>query len=142
MVENKQKIGWIGVGRMGLPMAERMLKAGYDLSIWNRTRSKAEPLAKLGVDVRIAALLDVGERIEADDGRLELSIDGRLQQRIVAKITYKLIPFLSACFMAAFLDRVNVGFAKEQMIADLGLSNAIYGLGYPLFTALGRPLIA
>jgi 3-hydroxyisobutyrate dehydrogenase len=48
MVENKQKIGWIGVGRMGLPMAERMLKAGYDLSIWNRTRSKAEPLAKLG----------------------------------------------------------------------------------------------
>src|SRR2546430_13813328 len=48
MVENKQKIGWIGVGRMGLPMAERMLKAGYDLSIWNRTRSRAEPLAKLG----------------------------------------------------------------------------------------------
>jgi 3-hydroxyisobutyrate dehydrogenase len=48
MVENKQKIGWIGVGRMGLPMAERLLKAGYDLSIWNRTRSKAEPLAKLG----------------------------------------------------------------------------------------------
>ncbi len=48
MVENKQKIGWIGVGRMGLPMAERLLKADYDLSIWNRTRSKAEPLAKLG----------------------------------------------------------------------------------------------
>src|SRR4029453_6854435 len=48
MVENKQKIGWIGVGRMGLPMAERLLKAGYDLSIWNRTRSKAEPLAKVG----------------------------------------------------------------------------------------------
>src|SRR5438477_4827153 len=55
------------------------------------------------------------------------------EQRIVAKITYKLIPFLSACFMAAFLDRVNVGFAKEQMIADLGLSNAIYGLGAGIF---------
>src|SRR5262252_9079395 len=48
MAENKQKIGWIGAGRMGLPMAERLLKAGYDLSIWNRTRTKAEPLAKLG----------------------------------------------------------------------------------------------
>src|SRR4029453_4892093 len=48
MVENKQKIGWIGVGRMGLPMAERLLKAGYDLSIWNRTRAKAEPFAKRG----------------------------------------------------------------------------------------------
>src|SRR5712671_3288412 len=48
MAANKQKIGWIGVGRMGLPMAERLLKAGYDLAVWNRTRAKAEPLAKLG----------------------------------------------------------------------------------------------
>src|ERR1700694_3568775 len=47
MAENK-KIGWIGMGRMGYPMAERLLKAGYDVSIWNRTRSKAEPLTKLG----------------------------------------------------------------------------------------------
>ncbi len=48
MVENKEKLGWIGVGRMGYPMAERLLKAGYDLSIWNRTRAKAEPLSELG----------------------------------------------------------------------------------------------
>src|SRR6202043_473189 len=44
----KKKIGWIGMGRMGYPMAERLLKAGYDLSVWNRTRSKAEPLGKSG----------------------------------------------------------------------------------------------
>src|SRR5262245_25823127 len=43
-----QKIGWIGMGRMGFPMAERLLKAGYDVSIWNRTRAKAEPLAAKG----------------------------------------------------------------------------------------------
>ena len=48
MAANKQKVGWIGMGRMGYPMAERLLKAGYDLSIWNRTRSKAEPLTKVG----------------------------------------------------------------------------------------------
>jgi 3-hydroxyisobutyrate dehydrogenase len=48
MAASKQKIGWIGVGRMGGPMAERLLKAGYDLSIWNRTRAKAEPLGKIG----------------------------------------------------------------------------------------------
>jgi 3-hydroxyisobutyrate dehydrogenase len=48
MAANKQKIGWIGVGRMGYPMAERLLKAGYDVSIWNRTRAKAEPLTKIG----------------------------------------------------------------------------------------------
>src|SRR5882757_5417611 len=48
MAKNEQKIGWIGMGRMGSPMAERLLKAGYDVSIWNRTRSKAEPLAAKG----------------------------------------------------------------------------------------------
>ena len=48
MAENTQRIGWIGMGRMGYPMAERLLKAGYDVSIWNRTKSKAEPLAKIG----------------------------------------------------------------------------------------------
>ena len=42
------KIGWIGMGRMGFPMAERLLKAGHDVSIWNRTRAKAEPLSKIG----------------------------------------------------------------------------------------------
>ena len=48
MPDKGPKIGWIGTGRMGYPMAERLLKAGYDVSIWNRTRAKAEPLAKVG----------------------------------------------------------------------------------------------
>src|ERR1700745_1863377 len=48
MAANKQKIGWIGVGRMGYPMAERLLKAGYAGSICNRPRAKGEPLTKLG----------------------------------------------------------------------------------------------
>jgi 3-hydroxyisobutyrate dehydrogenase len=48
MANNAQKIGWIGMGRMGFPMAERLIKAGHDLSIWNRTRAKAEPLAAKG----------------------------------------------------------------------------------------------
>ncbi len=45
---NKMDIGWIGIGRMGLPMVTRLLKAGYKVRVWNRTRAKAEPLAKLG----------------------------------------------------------------------------------------------
>jgi 3-hydroxyisobutyrate dehydrogenase len=44
-----RKIGWIGVGRMGFPMAERLAKAGAEVSVWNRTRAKAEPLVKSGV---------------------------------------------------------------------------------------------
>ena len=48
MAIDTQKIGWIGTGRMGFPIAESLLKAGYAVSVWNRTRAKAEPLAKLG----------------------------------------------------------------------------------------------
>jgi 3-hydroxyisobutyrate dehydrogenase len=48
MATNTQRIGWIGMGRMGYPMAERLLKAGHDVTIWNRTRAKAEPLAEKG----------------------------------------------------------------------------------------------
>jgi 3-hydroxyisobutyrate dehydrogenase len=61
MVQNTQKIGWIGMGRMGYPMAERLLKAGYQVAIWNRTRAKAEPLAKVGGKIvdKLANLTDV-----------------------------------------------------------------------------------
>ena len=44
-------LGWIGMGRMGFPMAERLLKAGHPVSIWNRTRAKAEPLAAKGAAI-------------------------------------------------------------------------------------------
>jgi 3-hydroxyisobutyrate dehydrogenase len=45
------KIGWIGTGRMGFVMAQRLARAGYDLTVWNRTRAKAEPLARDGAKV-------------------------------------------------------------------------------------------
>ena len=45
------EVGWVGIGRMGLPMAQRVLKAGHSLKIWNRTRAKAEPLQALGATV-------------------------------------------------------------------------------------------
>jgi 3-hydroxyisobutyrate dehydrogenase len=44
----RPRIGWIGAGRMGSEMATRLLKSGYDVAIYNRTRSKAEPLIELG----------------------------------------------------------------------------------------------
>jgi 3-hydroxyisobutyrate dehydrogenase-like beta-hydroxyacid dehydrogenase len=45
------KIGWIGAGRMGYEMALRLAKAGCDITVWNRTRAKAEPLAKYGAKI-------------------------------------------------------------------------------------------
>jgi 3-hydroxyisobutyrate dehydrogenase len=54
----RHKLGWIGIGRMGYAMAERLAKAGCDISVWNRTRSKAEPLAASGARV-VDALTDL-----------------------------------------------------------------------------------
>lgn len=44
-------IGWIGTGRMGYAMASRLLEAGCDVAVYNRTRAKAEPLAELGATI-------------------------------------------------------------------------------------------
>jgi 3-hydroxyisobutyrate dehydrogenase len=52
MPEPSPAVGWIGMGRMGHAMAERLVKAGVPLHIWNRTKAKAEPLAKLGAVIR------------------------------------------------------------------------------------------
>jgi 3-hydroxyisobutyrate dehydrogenase len=61
MAQDTPRIGWIGTGRMGLPMARRLLQAGHQLSVFNRTRSKAEPLAALGARIvaTAAELADV-----------------------------------------------------------------------------------
>ena len=45
---NKLRLGWIGTGRMGYAMVSRLLKQGCDVAVYNRTRSKAEPLIALG----------------------------------------------------------------------------------------------
>lgn len=49
------------------------------------------------------------------------------------KAAGRLIPFLFLCYIVAFLDRVNVGFAKLQMASDLKFSDAIYGFGAGIF---------
>ena len=52
---------------------------------------------------------------------------------IYRKITWKLIPFLCLCYLAAYLDRINIGLAKLQMASGLALSETAFGLGAGLF---------
>jgi 3-hydroxyisobutyrate dehydrogenase len=47
-------MGWIGLGRMGEAMVKRLLKGGHAVTVWNRTRSKAEPLAEYGAQLAAA----------------------------------------------------------------------------------------
>ncbi|MDR6582930.1 MFS transporter [Herbaspirillum sp. BH-1] len=55
------------------------------------------------------------------------------ENRTYARVTWRLIPFLFLCYVVAYLDRVNVGFAKLQMLNSLQWSDSIYGLGAGLF---------
>ncbi len=57
----------------------------------------------------------------------------RLEERTYAKVTLRLLPFLGLCYLVAYLDRVNVGFAKLHMLADVGMSEAAYGFGAGIF---------
>ncbi|MDM0041206.1 MFS transporter [Variovorax sp. J22G21] len=50
-----------------------------------------------------------------------------------AKVFWRIVPLLMLCYVVAYLDRVNVGFAKLQMSQDLGFSETVYGLGAGLF---------
>ncbi len=56
-----------------------------------------------------------------------------IETTTIRKVMWRLMPFLFVCYFVAYLDRVNVGFAKLQMNAALGLSEAAYGLGAGLF---------
>ncbi|MGF7132313.1 MFS family permease [Paraburkholderia sp. EB58] len=49
------------------------------------------------------------------------------------KVTRRIVPLLFMCYVVAYLDRVNVGFAKIQMLADLKFSETVYGLGAGIF---------
>lgn len=53
--------------------------------------------------------------------------------RAYAKVFWRLVPFLMLCYVIAYLDRVNVGFAKLQMSQDLGFSETVFGLGAGVF---------
>jgi len=55
------------------------------------------------------------------------------ENAVFRKVVRRIVPFLILCYIFSYLDRVNVGFAKLQMSADLGFSEAAYGLGAGLF---------
>ncbi len=62
-----------------------------------------------------------------------LSVHLSSEAALYRRVTWRLLPFLFGCYVVAYLDRVNVGFAKLQMLTDLQLSETAYGLGAGIF---------
>ena len=61
------------------------------------------------------------------------SIPPDAESAVYRKVARRLIPFLFLLYLVAFIDRVNVGFAKLQMSGDLGFSEQVYGMGAGIF---------
>jgi 3-hydroxyisobutyrate dehydrogenase len=61
MPNEDKRLGWIGAGRMGLELVTRLLEAGCDVAVYNRTRAKAEPLAELGATI-VDTPAELGDR--------------------------------------------------------------------------------
>jgi MFS family permease len=64
---------------------------------------------------------------------IHLTSDIATEDDVFRKIALRLVPFLFLCYLAAYLDRVNVGFAKLQMQSELSFSETVYGFGAGIF---------
>lgn len=72
-------------------------------------------------------MVNINHKIEIYSDKTKFS------KQTYTKITLRLIPLLFICYIAAYLDRINVGFAQLQMKSELGFSDAVYGLGAGIF---------
>jgi MFS family permease len=62
-----------------------------------------------------------------------MNTDPIFEKKTYSKVDFRLIPFVFLCYILAYLDRVNVGFAKLQMLTDLKMSDAAFATGAGIF---------
>lgn len=80
-MSDRLRVGFVGLGRMGAPMARRVLAAGYPLTVWNRSRDRCDDLAAAGAAVAetpraLAAEVDVVVTMVADAAALAAILEG------------------------------------------------------------------
>jgi len=142
------KIGFLGLGKMGTPMALRLLAAGHELSVWNRTEGRTEPLARegaivagtpaeaeLGADAVITMLFDDHAHEEVlfgSNGLMEAltpstlhiscsTLSVALSERLTAEHARRGIPFVAA----PVFGRPNVAEAGKLWIVMAGEGDAV-----------------
>jgi 3-hydroxyisobutyrate dehydrogenase-like beta-hydroxyacid dehydrogenase len=123
------KVAFIGLGNMGAPMARNLIRAGHDVTVYNRTRAKAEPLAADGARIADSVAhavrgCEVAITMLADDHAVQEAIfgaDGMLQ--------------------ALPLDAVHMSTStiSVEMSKRLAMTHGAAGQGYIATPVLGRP---
>lgn len=154
------RIGFLGLGKMGTPMAQRLIAAGHELSVWNRTEGRTKPLihegaiaaatpaeAELGADAVITMLFDDGANEEVlfgpnglmdalAPGALHIAcstISVALSERLTEEHARRGIDFVAA----PVFGRPNVAEAGKLWIAVAGTESAVHR-ARPLLEPLAR----
>jgi 3-hydroxyisobutyrate dehydrogenase-like beta-hydroxyacid dehydrogenase len=118
-------VGFIGLGQMGLPMARNLLKAGHALTVYNRTRSRAEQLVPEGASV----VSTPGEACRGEAVVTMLADDHALQD-VMGDVAEKLRA------AAVHVSMSTISVAKSRRLAEL---HAQFNQGYVAAPVFGRP---
>lgn len=157
---DKQRIGWIGLGNMGTPMARNLLKAGFPLTVYNRTESKAADLVAEGAQlVHYPGALweksDIIVTMVSDDaalksiyaekgGLLETAVAGKIviDMSTVSPATSKELGGLMTTMGIGYLDAPVSGSVKPaeqgQLVIMVGGQRSTYEAALPVFEKLGK----
>ena len=157
---NTLKIGWVGLGNMGIPMVKNLIKAGYAVQVYNRTRNKEKEVIEAGAqsatnlqalatdnDVIFIMVSDdeaAKQLFTAEDGLLSGSLSGKLFIN-VSTVAPETSRYLYDCCQkqgAEFLETPVSGSVKPAQDGTLiilaGGSSSVYNEAKPLLDVLGK----
>lgn len=157
---DKLKIGWVGLGNMGNPMVMNLLKAGYEVSVFNRTKDKEAALITEGAkaatslkdiidnnDVIITMLSNdtaVKEVFEGEGGLLSANCSGKviINMSTVSPETSRYLNTLCKEKQVHFIDAPVSGSVKPAqegtLVILVGATNADFQIAKPIFDVLGK----
>jgi 3-hydroxyisobutyrate dehydrogenase len=153
-----KRIGWIGLGNMGMPMARNLLRAGFEVTVYNRTAAKAAPLQEAGAKLAAspAALWEVADfliTMVADDAALKQIHDGGflagakagkmvIDMSTVSPVTSRELAGHLAEKGVEYLDAPVAGSVKPaelgQLVIMAGGRKEAYEAALPIFAKLGK----
>lgn len=129
-----KRIGWIGLGKMGEPMALNIRKAGYDLGVWNRSLGKCDGLIAAGASVAddmtsLAAKVDVLFVMVSDDvalRRVVLGDDGVMTNMQAGAVLVEMstVSAIISTEVAALADKRGVQYLRAPVSGSIALAAA------------------
>lgn len=129
-----ERVGWIGLGKMGAPMARNIQCAGYDLHVWNRSAGKYDKLIEAGASVAedaqsLAAAVDVLFVMVSDDAalaRVVLGDDGVLthMQKGATLVEMSTVSAVVSAEVAAAAEKCGVRYLRAPVSGSVALASA------------------